>query len=135
MEQQIRKFRDKNKYDLSCSETMIYAANEKYNLGLNESHFHMMAPFSGGMYERQSCGILTGAIAVLGILFTDHVSHNSPLLNDAVIEYKTLFRERFGSQICDSLVLSHQDEITGCDNLIIQGGKLLEEVIMKYGKV
>ena len=87
MEQQIRKFRDKNKYDLSCSETMIYAANEKYNLGLTESHFHMMAPFSGGMYEGQTCGILTGAIAVLGILFTDHVSHNSPLLNDEVIEF------------------------------------------------
>lgn len=135
MEKHIQKYRDKKKYDLSCSETIIYAANEKYNLGLTTSHFKMMAPFSGGMYERETCGIVTGAIAVLGILYTDQVSHNSPLLQEAVIEYKTLFKERFGSKICESLIETQRDDITGCDDLIVQGGNLLEEVIAKYQKV
>lgn len=134
MEKLLVKYRDKSKYDLSCSETIIYAANEKYNLGLTESHFHMMAPFSGGMYERETCGILTGAIAVLGVLYTDSVSHNSPLLQEIVLDYKTRFNKRFGCKICDTLIENHRDEIDGCDDLIIQGGKLLEEVIQEYGQ-
>lgn len=135
MEKHIQKYRDKTKFDLSCSETIIYAANEKYGLELSSSHFKMMAPFSGGMYERETCGILTGAIAVLGILYTDQVSHNSPLLQDAVIEYKTRFKELFGSKICDTLVETQRDEVTGCDDLVIRGGKLLEQVVLKYGKM
>lgn len=133
MEKLIRKYRDGTQYDLSCSETMIYAANEKYDLGLTESHFKMMAPFSGGMYEGETCGVVTGAIAVLGIIYTDHVSHNSPLLKEAVIEYKARFTELLGSSICNILIETQRDDITGCDNIISQGGILLEEVISKYG--
>lgn len=135
MKKLIRKYRNEKLYDLSCSETMIYAANEKYDLGLTETHYNMLAPFSGGMYEGETCGVVTGAIAVLGIIYTDGVSHNSPVLKEAVVEYKTRFKELLGSQVCNTLIDSQRDEITGCDSIIIQGGNLLEEVIKKYGKL
>jgi C_GCAxxG_C_C family probable redox protein len=134
MEQFIRKYRNQKNHDLSCSETIVYAANEKFNLGLLESHFKMMAPFSGGMYEKETCGVVTGAIAVLGILFTNSNSHNSPLLQEAVIEYKTRFNTVFGSRVCETLLETQRDETLGCDDLIVQGGKLLDEVIVKYTK-
>ena len=108
---------------------MIYAANEKYNLGLDSSHFKMMAPFSGGMYEKDMCGIVTGAIAVLGIVFTEGDSSNSPVLKQAVIEYKTKFQAMLGSTICETLYETQRYEVTGCDPLIVRGGILLEEVI------
>jgi len=135
MEKLLGKYRDGTQYDLSCSEAMIYAANEKYGLGLTETHFKMMAPFSGGMYEGDTCGVVTGAIAVLGIVFTNQASHNSPLLKEAVIDYKTRFKELLGSQICSTLLETKKDEITGCNNIIVQGGMLLEEVISKYSRV
>jgi C_GCAxxG_C_C family probable redox protein len=135
MEQYIRKYRNRNHFDLSCSETIIYAANEKYTLGLSESHFKMMAPFSGGMYEKETCGIVTGAIAVLGIMFTKENSHNSPALQEAVIEYKTRFKEMLGSRVCKTLIETQADEIVGCDDLIVRGGILLQDVIEKYEKL
>lgn len=134
MEKLIAKYRDVKKYDLSCSETMMYAANEKYDLGLSETHYKMLAPFSGGMYEGETCGVVTGAIAVLGIIFTDGVSHNSPLLKDAVMEYKARFKDLLGSRICDTLLETKRDDITGCNTIIVQGGVLLQEVIEKYKK-
>lgn len=135
MEKLIRKYRDEKHYDLSCSETMIYAANEKYNLGLKESHFKMMAPFSGGMYDGDTCGVVTGAIAVLGLIFTDTVSHDSPLLKEAVLEYKARFVELLGSRVCTTLIETQRDDIVGCNNIILDGGRLLEEMIDKYGKI
>jgi len=135
MEKLIAKYRDEALYDLSCSEAIIYAANEKYDLGLTESHFKMMAPFSGGMYEGEICGVVTGAIAVLGIIYTDKVSHNSPVLKEIVIEYKTRFKELLGSRICDTLMETQRDEINGCNSIIVQGGMLLQEIIVKYDKV
>lgn len=131
MKNTTRKYRNKEKYDLSCSEAIIYAANDKYDLGLTEREFNMLAPFSGGMMEGETCGIVTASISVLGILLTDGVSHNSPLLKEAVIEYKTKFREKYKTTNCLSLIETERDE-TGCDTLIIEASELLDEVIEKY---
>lgn len=134
MKELILKYRDKNKYDLSCSETILKASNDYYDLKLNDSAFKMMAPFSGGMYEGEACGIMTGAIAVLGILFTEGVSHTSTILRDAVLEYKSEFNSRFGSKQCNILIGTKRDEITGCSDFIIEGAELLVEIAKKYDK-
>lgn len=134
MKKTILKYRDKAKYDFSCSETILHAANEYYHLNLSDDAFKMMAPFSGGMLEGEVCGILTGAIAVLGILFTEEVAHTSSTLRSAVLEYKQLFKERFGSQTCLTLVQTKRDHISGCTDFVVEGAMLLEEVISRYGK-
>lgn len=128
----IRKYTDKKNYDLSCSEAIIYAANEKYNLGLSEREFNMLAPFSGGMMEQETCGIVTASISVLGIMFTKGVSHNSPLMTEAVIDLKQRFRAKYGSTICSSLIKNHRDDIVGCENLINEASEILDEVIKIY---
>lgn len=129
MKDLIMKYRDKIKYDFSCSEAMIRAANDYYTLGLGENEFKMMAPFSGGLLEGDLCGILTAACSVLGILYTDEVAHKSPILQEAVLTYKGLFKEEYHSLDCRELVEEHRDETTGCDDLIINGGILLERVV------
>lgn len=133
MEQTLRKFWDKQNYNLSCSETMLYAANEFYNLGLKEESFKMMAPFSGGMFEGETCGVVTGGIAVIGILFTKDNKGNSPEMIEATKEFKQRFLTELKSRDCAPLKELHEDE-TGCGNLIYAGGKILEEVITKYSK-
>lgn len=133
MKEIVLKYRDKTHYDYSCSETMIVAANEYYQLNLSEDTFKMMSPFSGGMLEGETCGVLTGAIAVLGILFTEGVAHTSDKLYNAVIDYKTQFNRRFSSKECVVLKeLKPQQE--GCTNLVVQGALLLDEIVKKYGK-
>lgn len=128
------KYRDKTKYDYSCSEAILHAANDKYDLGLSEREFKMISPFSGGMLEGDVCGILTASISVIGILLTDGVSHNSPIMQEAVIEYKNKFKERFSSIDCRILVENKRKEDTGCSDFIIEASELLEEVVNKYVK-
>lgn len=135
MRKLIEEFSNASLYDFSCSERIIHAANKKYNLNLSENEFRMMAPFSGGMYEQESCGIMTAGLAVLGIMFTNNVSHTSPLLREAVLEFKTMFKQRFGSTTCKDLVETQRDDIVGCSYLIESGGELLQEVIDKYVKL
>jgi len=133
MREIVKKYRSE-KYDYSCSETIIHAANEKYNLNLSSNEFKMMAPFSGGMYDGDVCGIVTASISVLGILLTNQVSHQSPLLKEAVLEYKERFNEINKSTICRDLVITKRKEDSGCSDFIIDASDLLVEIIDKYVK-
>ena len=135
MKKITEKYRDGLVYDLSCSEAIMYAANEKYNLNLSSNEFKMMAPFSGGMFEGDTCGIVTASISILGILLTDKVAHNSPLLREAVLDLKSRFGEKYSSLNCKKLVETQRDEVVGCDNLIINASQILEDVVKKYVKI
>ena len=121
-------------YDHSCSEAILHAANEKYNLNLDDNCFKMVAPFSGGLLTEDVCGILTASITVLGILFTDKVAHQSPLLKEATVEYIKRFKSELNSTSCFTLKAMYRDEFVGCRDIIIQGGEILEKVIEKYEK-
>lgn len=129
----VLKYQNKELYDYSCSETMIIAANDFYNLNLSEDTFKMMAPFSGGMLEGETCGVITGAISVLGILFTTGVAHTSEKLYEAVLDYKTEFSKRFGSKECIQLKEFEMQQ-EGCTDLVVEGALLLDEIVKKYGK-
>ncbi len=121
-------------YDYSCSEAILHASNEKYNLNLDDNCFKMVAPFSGGLLTEDICGILTASVNVLGIIFTNNVAHQSPLLKKATVEYIKRFKEELNSTNCFTLKSMYRDEVTGCRDIIIQGGEILEKVIEKYEK-
>lgn len=132
MRKTIMKYQDRRNYDYSCSETILRSSNEYYGLGLNENSFKMMAPFSGGMFEGDLCGIMSAAVSVLGILYTDGVAHTSPILVEVVTTYKHRFKGLFGSMECNELVETKRDPVSGCGNLIIDGGILLVEIVEEF---
>ncbi len=74
-------------YDLNCAETMLYAANEEYGLNLSKETFKTMAAFGGGMGVESTCGVITGAISVLGILFTKERAHESDYVKTLTQEF------------------------------------------------
>jgi C_GCAxxG_C_C family probable redox protein len=135
MEKEIKKYQNKEKYDFSCSETILYAANDYYNLHLSSDAFKMMAPFSGGMYDKDVCGIISACISVLGILFTKENSHNSPLLKEATISLRKAFVDAFGNTNCQILTNTKRDPLLGCKNIIVQGGIILRDVVAKYQEI
>lgn len=125
----IRKYRDKSKYDLSCSETIIYAANEEYNLGLNEAAMKAMAPFSAGMYVESVCGAMAASLAVLGVLFTDNVAHQSEELEPLVVEFIDKFKNKLSSSVCAELKPLYRTEEEGCNAVIFAAGEVLQEIV------
>ncbi|MCT4605457.1 MAG: C-GCAxxG-C-C family protein [Marinisporobacter sp.] len=131
----MKKYRDPNKYDLSCSETIVYAANEAYDLKLDEKVFRAMAPFSGGMWIEEVCGAISGALAVLGILFTNNVAHESDYLKKLTLEFFEKFHKKLGSINCTQLKDMHRTEDAGCNKVIYVAGEILDEIIIREWKI
>lgn len=119
-------------YDLSCSEAILYASNDRYGLNLDKSHFYMMAPFSGGMLSEDVCGIASAGLAVIGILFTDNVAHQTEDLREITNAFLKRIETKLKSINCFTLKELHRDEVTGCTSIIIKGAQILEEVIGEY---
>ncbi len=132
MKDLVLKYQNKEIYDLSCSETILYASNEYFNLGLEASHFKMIAPFSGGMYIEETCGIASASLTVLGILFTDGVAHNSPRLKEISKAYLERFTQIYGSINCGLLKSEYRDEFTGCKDLIVEASLILVDIVNEY---
>ncbi len=120
----IVKYRSKD-YDLCCSESIFYAANEYYNLEFSNDTLKIAAAFCGGNLTEDNCGLYTASISIIAVMFTEGVSHQSPLLKQYVSEFKTEFNEKYLSFNCKRLKELYRDEVFGCNDFIIDCFQLL----------
>jgi len=132
MEKLIRKYRDKELYSLNCSESIVFAANEYYELGLNENALKMMTGFGGGVCEKELCGVISGAVAVIGMVLKNKTNSDGSVVKQAVIDFKNSFKESYNQIDCEYLVDNFKDEVVGCDKIIFESVSKLQEVIRKY---
>lgn len=119
--------------DYNCAETMLYAADEYYHLNLSKDTFKTMGSFGGGMAIGNVCGVITGCLAALGIIFVEEKSHES----DKVKILTKRFIERFGKQFgyidCTPLKDTYRTEEKRCGDMILAAAEIMEEVV-EYGK-
>jgi C_GCAxxG_C_C family probable redox protein len=119
-------------YDLNCAECIMYAANEEYNLNLSHETFKTMAGFGGGMASGSVCGAISGAVAVLGIMFTEERGHKSPKLRAMTQEFIKRFKEEMGYIDCRDLktkIVNPEDK--SCSRMIEVSAEILESIIKK----
>ena len=117
-------------YDLNCAECIIYAANEEYNLNLSEQTLKVMAGFGGGMATGDVCGVVTGAIGVIGIMFTEVSGHKSPIVREMTKEFIKIFNEELGYIKCVDLKKEYIN-VKRCTLMIETGAEILEGIILK----
>ena len=117
-------------YDLNCAECIIYAANEEYNLNLKEETLKVMAGFGGGMATGDVCGVVTGAIGVIGIMFTEVSGHKSPIVREMTKEFIKIFNEELGYIKCVDLKKEYIN-VKRCTLMIETGAEILEGIILK----
>lgn len=128
----VIKFYDK-KYDLNCAECIMVAANKEYNLNLQKETIKVMASFGGGMGIESVCGAATGAIAVIGILFTRERGHESPHVKEITIEFMNDFREVLDSLNCDRLKeLYRENDEDRCIKMMLVAAEVLDNIVKKY---
>gem|GEM_PF-6473466 len=60
-------------YHYNCAQSILHGSNDYYDLQLDPKALKMIVPFGGGMYTENTCGMLTGGIAVIGILFAEEM--------------------------------------------------------------
>jgi C_GCAxxG_C_C family probable redox protein len=123
-----------DKYDLNCSETIIYAANEEYNLNLSKETLKTMAAFGGGMGIESTCGAATGALAVLGIIFTQERAHESTRVKDLAREFMKNFIKRLNTNNCKELKERYRNDEVRCSKMVDAAAVILDDIVLREMK-
>ncbi len=120
------------KLNYGCSEAMLYAANEYYDLNLGKEAFLASSAFGGGMYHNEICGALASSLAVVGILYSTGRCHSSNEMKEIEKELFKRFIEKLGTQYCDPLKEKHKTEEKRCEKMMITAADALEELINEH---
>ncbi len=132
MKKLVQKYRNKDLFSLNCAEAILYAANEHYNLDLSEKALKLVSGFGGGVKEGHLCGIISGSVAVLSILFKGKELNEEDLLTITVNEFNAKFKQKYNKLDCDYLIEHYKEEELGCNNIIFTSSEILQDVIDKY---
>jgi C_GCAxxG_C_C family probable redox protein len=113
-------------YNCAQSVLLSFAPDLHYSEELAQK---LAAGFGGGMGKTQhTCGAVTGAIMVLGIINGERVNNNEDLKSESYQSVKELmaaFTEAYGSTECKDLI--------GCDFNTPEGSaKFKDEKIMEH---
>lgn len=130
LNEKIEKYYSKE-LNLNCAETMVYAANEEYNLNLDKNALKMAAGFGGGMGIESVCGVLTGGIMVLGVLFTNEKAHESERVKTLEKEFLSRYQDKMGDILCKPLKEKHRNDEVRCLNIIKEAGDILDDIIKR----
>lgn len=120
-------------YHYNCAEALLMAANEKYNLGLDDRIIKAACPFGGGMQSERTCGALTGALNVLGIMLVEDRPSTNAKMKEKTKELIEEFIEKFGSIDCASIKKIHRTEAEGCLRVKMGAAELFESVVKNDG--
>ncbi len=127
----VKKYYDR-KYDLNCAETIIYAANEEYNMNLSKETLKTMAGFGGGMAIEDTCGAIAGAVAVIGILFTEERAHESSKVKNLTKEFMEKFIDKLGTNNCAQLKNKYRkNEEIRCENMVYTAAEILDQMVLR----
>ena len=119
-------------YNLNCAETIMYAANDAYSLNLDKNTLRTMSAFGGGMCIGDTCGAITGALAVLGIIFTKQRSHESDKIKKLTVEFFNKFSVTLGMKNCIELKNEYFNNEERCSKMLYTSAEILEQLIKEY---
>ncbi len=119
------------KQNLNCAQTILQAVNIQFNLNLGFKTVEAMAGFGGGMQEEDVCGVVSGGVAALSILFSESFEKKL-MFYSAIIDFKANIRKQFGSIDCRFIKPGFRDESQGCLKVILTSYEILVETIRKY---
>lgn len=120
------------KVNLNCAERILRGANIVYDLGLSEKAMRASAPFGGGMGVDSICGSITGALMVLGVLYTQKAEKNTALKADVTIPFIKEVRRRQGGTSCSYNKERYaKTEPFDCLPVVLAVTEVLEETIEK----
>jgi len=123
---------DKDLYHYNCAEVLLNACNDYYNLKVSKDMLKAVIPFGGGMCSESTCGILTGSVLALGLIFAEDKPSSNEKVKKITSEWLGIFEYKFGNINCKELKTSHSDSEFGCRPLILEASDLLEQVIGRY---
>lgn len=113
----------------NCSEALLYAANEYYDLGLSVESLKIMGGFGGGMGCKTTCGALSGSIAALSCMFMQGKAHETPDMMKISGGFVKKFEEKLGDTLCSVLEAQNKTPETRCVKTVELAAEALEEYV------
>jgi len=114
--------------DMNCAETILRAANDEWDLGLNTTAFKAVAGFGGGCGCGRFCGAVAGGLAVLGEMEIQGRAHATQGFSDLCAAFVNDIEVTLGSVQCEDLKAKYRTEERRC----IKTLALASEVLQKY---
>ena len=115
--------------DYNCAEKIVRGANTAYGLGLSDDALRMIGGFGGGMGLGETCGTITGAVAVISDILVSERAHATPELKPATQRFIKEFRQELGDLDCLPLRSQYRNKEKGCDKIIITAAEILDELV------
>lgn len=117
----------------NCSETLLHAANECYQLNIQEDDMKLMAGFGAGMFIGSTCGALVGSIAALSKMVIETKAHDQMQDIRPLIQKCTRnFKNELGALDCAHVKPVHHTVEEKCLPTCLLAAKALEETIREY---
>lgn len=128
-EELIHPVEERPLYHKNCAEILLLAANEKYNLKLDDRFIKAVCPFGGGLHSESTCGALLGAVTAIGIMYTEDKPSENLKMKDLTKKLVEEFNKEFGSLDCKFIKEHHRSETEGCNPVKIRAAQVFERVI------
>ncbi len=122
---------------LYCSEAILRAFNEAYNLGYPDNQYKIATAFGAGLGESGcSCGAVTGAIMVLSLIAGRNHNYESERLSFTVTnELHDKFRSRYKAMCCRVLTKDFEwnsaEHKFNCEAIVQYVAELTDDIIQR----
>lgn len=119
-----------------CSEALLRAFNEVYDLGFPEEHLKIASGFGSGLGGAGcSCGTITSGAIVLGIIVgRNKKSESEEIIHQSSKKLHDKFRERNKVACCRILTRGvewkSKDHILRCSKYVQDTAEILEEILL-----
>lgn len=116
----------------NCAETILRAANEYYNLGLNDRDMIMVGAYGAGIQCGNTCGAVLANAAILSMKYVAAKAHESEDIRPVVNIMMKKFLEAYGSTLCKDIKPQSFKPEYRCQKTIETACDILEETIAEF---
>ena len=116
-------------YHMNCAETLLRAANDKYDFDLSPESYKMLQGFGAGFYSEKTCGAFSGSLAALGLLYAEERPTDQAKISKAAKLLVKEFEEEFGSIDCAYIKKYHRDPVAACNPVKIRVAQVFNRVV------
>ncbi len=119
----------------NCSEAIIRAANEYYDLKISDDDLLLFGGYGGGMFSGLTCGSLVAGVAVLSkMLVKENARKEKEELRPMFLKLIRNFREILGSTECREIKPKYYTKEKACLKTVLLAAEALEKTIVEIGQ-
>ena len=118
--------------DYNCAESVLLAANEVYELGLDKENCHrLVSAFGGGMGCGMLCGAIAGGMAALGQAAVTERAHVTEGFKELCAETAAMMQAALGNVNCSVIKPALFAQGRRCAETVRRAADVLEKQMDK----